>query len=234
MCKNSLRYPVGVLRVFLGYLYREKIISQDLGKCIEAPQQYRLSHVPRSISWDEVKQLLAVIDQRSAVGKRDYAIVLLMITYGLRAREIAALTLESIDWERERLLVNERKGGHASAYPLSSSVGDAIIAYLRGGRPETEARNLFFCAMAPERPLRWYSVSQCVARYLRKAGIDVSRPGAHTLRHTCVQRLVDAEFALKNIGDYVGHRSPDATEIYTKVAIETLRRVALGDGEDII
>jgi site-specific recombinase XerD len=90
---------------------------------------------------------------------------------------------------------------------------------------------LFFRVLAPHRPITNAAVSSSVADYLRKAGIHVHRPGAHTLRHTCVQRLIDAEFPLKTIGDYVGHRSPQSTEIYSKVALSALREVAQGDGE---
>ena len=113
-------------------------------------------------------------------------------------------------------------------------VGEAIIDYVKNGRPASQMRALFFRAMAPYRPLAWYAISQRAAHYLRLSGFQVSRAGSHTLRHTCVQRLIDAEFPLKTIGDYVGHRSPEATEVYTKVAIETLREVALGDGESVL
>ncbi|GAB3306674.1 site-specific integrase [Haliea atlantica] len=232
--KDGLRYTVGVLRVFCGYLYRERLITEKLAVSIEAPQRYRLANVPRSISWAEVRCLLESVDRRSAVGKRDYALLLLLVTYGLRAKEVAALTLDSIDWKRERLLVPERKAGHNTAYPLSPVVGEAIIDYIRNGRPASQGRDLFFRAMAPYRPLAWSAISQRVTHHLRHAGIHVHRAGAHTLRHTCVQRLVDAEFPLKTIGDYVGHRSPEATEVYTKVAIETLRAVALGEGESVL
>ena len=157
-----------------------------------------------------------------------------MVTYGLRAREVASLTLESIDWKRGRLLVAERKAGHTSAYPLSSVVGEAIIDYLQSARPDTDSRMLFFQVKAPHRPLNWWTVSQQTARHLRKAGIHVPRAGSHTLRHTCAQRLVDGEFPLKTIGDYFCFNATAATEIYTKVQIEALREVALGDGETVL
>jgi integrase/recombinase XerD len=114
---------------------------------------------------------------------------------------------------------------------LAHVVGTAILDYLQHGRPQTEDRHLFFRTLAPRLPLRSSAISQSAGRYLRKAGIAVRRAGSHTLRHTCVQRLVDAEFSLKAIGDYVGHRSPSSTEIYAKIATEALREVALGDGE---
>lgn len=219
------------LRVFLRYLCREHVIGRDLGRSVEPPQVYRLAELPRSISWEEVRRMLEAVDRRTPVGRRDYAILLLLITYGLRAREIASLTLDDVDWKRERLHVRERKADHVAVYPLSPLVGEAIVAYLKGGRPQTEHRCLFFRHLAPHVPLTHAAVSGRASHYLHKAGVSVRRAGSHTLRHTCVQRLVDSGFPLKTIGDYVGHRSASSTEIYAKVAVETLRDIALGNGE---
>jgi site-specific recombinase XerD len=224
----------GVLRVFLRYLFREKLIAQDLSQTIEGPRVYRLSSIPRSISWTEVERMLAAVDRRSVVGKRDYAILLLLVTYGLRGREVAALTLDDLDWERERLKVPERKAGHSTAYPLSPIVGQAIIDYLKNGRPQRSDRHIFYRVTAPFDPMTNGGVSTRASYYLHKAGVPVPRPGSHTLRHTCVQRLIDAHFPLKTIGDYVGHASPESTAIYAKVSIENLREVALGDGEEVL
>ena len=110
--------------------------------------------IPRSISWAEVERVLAGVDRRTPCGKRDYAILLLLVIYGLRGREVAALTLDDIDWKRERLAVPERKAGHSTAFPLSPVVGEAIVDYLRHGRPGTSDRHVFFRAMAPVRPDR--------------------------------------------------------------------------------
>ena len=231
---GSVRNACGVLHVFLGYLYRERILPNDLSSAVEPPQTYRLDKIPRSITWEEVRRLLEAIDRRTPTGRRDYAIVLLLVTYGLRAREVAALTLDDIDWRNDRLRVPERKAGHSTAYPLSPIVGQAIVDYLQNGRPQTADRHVFFRVVAPQQPITEAAVSSRAAHYLQKIGITVPRAGSHTLRHTCVQRLVDAEFDLKVIGDYVGHRSTASTEIYTKVAIETLRDVACGDGEEIL
>ena len=160
--------------------------------------------------------------------------MLLIVTYGLRSREVAALTLDDIDWQRERLAVPERKAGHSTAFPLSSVVGEALVDYLRNGRPAATARQMFFRAVAPQRPIGPAAVSSLARAHLLKAGVDVPRPGSHTLRHSAVQRLVDADFDLKTIGDFVGHRSARSTEIYAKVAVEALREVALGDGEEVL
>lgn len=234
LCKASLKVLCSDLRVFLRYAHREGLTSRDLSRAVGAPQDYRLAKVPRSVTWDEVKRVLEAIDRRTMCGKRDYAILLLLVTYGLRSREVAALVLDDIDWRRDRLRVPERKAGHSSAYPLSSIVGEAILDYLQNGRPKVEDRHLFISVVVPYRPMTFASVSFRASHYLYKAGVAAPRLGSHTLRHTCVQRLVDADFPLKTIGDYVGHRSSASTEIYTKVAIEALRVVALGDGEDVL
>lgn len=230
----SLRNSSGVLRVFIRYLHRKGVLCRNFSPCIEAPQKYRLSKIPRSITWDEVRRMLEVVDRRMSVGKRDYAILLMLITYGLRAREVAALTLDDIDWRNERLRIRERKAGHSTAYPLSPIVAQSLVDYLKCGRPEATDRHIFFRCSAPHTPLTYSAISSRATHYLHKAGIAVSRAGSHTLRHTCVQRLVDAQFSLKVIGDYVGHRSATSTEIYTKVDIASLREVVCGDGEEIL
>jgi site-specific recombinase XerD len=234
LAKTSLRDRCGVLRVFLRYLHREQLVRRDLSATVESPQVYRLSEIPRSISWNDVGRVLEGVDRRSPTGKRDYAILLLLVTYGLRAREVAALSLDHVDWRSERLRIPERKAGHSTAFPLSPIVGEALLEYIQQGRPKSSCRQVFLRALAPHRPVTQGAVSARAAHYLRKAGLNVPRPGSHTLRHTCVQRLVDADFSLKQIGDFVGHRSPSSTEIYSKVAVESLRELALGDGEDVL
>jgi len=231
---SELRNTCGVIRVFIRYLHRERVLAKDFSNTLEAPKNYRLSGLTRSISWDDVRRVLETVERRSAVGKRDYAILLLLVTYGLRAREIAALTLDDIDWRNDRLRIPERKAGHSTGYPLSKIVGEAIVDYLKNGRPKSSSRNLFLRSMAPIQPVGPTAVTCCAARYLAKAGIKIPRAGSHTFRHTCAQRLLDAGLTLKGIGDYLGHRSPSSTQIYTKVAIEVLRQVALGDGEEAI
>ena len=234
LSKKSIGDRCGILRVFLRYLHREGYLARDLSGAVEGPQVYRLSTIPRSITWDDVRRMLDGVDRRTVAGRRDYAILLLLVSYGLRAREVAALTLDNLDWGNERLRIPERKAGHSTAYPLSPVVGEAILAYLRSGRPTTADRHLFFRVVAPLTPITYNVVGCQAAHYLRKAGVQVPRPGSHTLRHTCVQRLVDGGFSLKTIGDYVGHRQPSSTQIYSKVSLDALRAVACGPGEEVL
>jgi len=232
--KRSVQSLCSILKVFFRYLHRAGLMAHDLSKQIESPRRYRLADLPRSISWDEVRRMLQAADRRTPVGKRDYTILLLLVTYGLRAREVAALTLDDIDWKRDRLHVRGRKADHSAIYPLAPIVGEAVLDYLQHGRPKIPERALFCRAFAPHTALSRVAVSLRAKHYIRKAGIEVARPGSHTLRHTCVQRLLEARLSLKTIGDFMGHRSPDATAIYAKVNIEALREVALGEGEEIL
>jgi integrase/recombinase XerD len=234
LAKSTVSGSAGALRVFLRYAHRQGLLASDLSAAVGWPQVYRLSNIPRSISWADVNLVLAGVERRTEAGRRDYAILLLLVTYGLRGREVAALTLDDIDWKRERLAIPERKAGHSTAFPLSAVVGQALLDYLQHGRPQTSDRHVFFRAVAPRRPIGAAAVSSLARRYLLKAGVQVPRPGSHTLRHSAVQRLVDANFDLKTIGDFVGHRSPRSTEVYAKVAVEALREVALGDGEAVL
>ena len=234
LARTTVRTSCGMLRVFLRYAHRQGLLTADLSKAVEWPPAYQLAGIPRSISRAEVARVLGAVDRRTPCGRRDYAILLLLVTYGLRAREVAALTLDDIDWRRDRLAIPGRKAGHSTAFPLSAVAGEALVDYLRHGRPPGTDRRVFFRAVAPVRPISCVAVSACARHYLVKAGIQVPRPGSHTLRHTCVQRLVDAGFGFKAIGDFVGHRSPASTAIYAKVAIEPLRQVALGDGEQVL
>ncbi|REG48688.1 site-specific recombinase XerD [Paraburkholderia sp. BL6669N2] len=231
---TTLRNACGTLRVFLRYLYREGVLSKDLSSLVEFPQSYRHAGIPRSISWDQVEKVLASVDRRSPCGKRDYAMLLLLSTYGLRACEVAALTLDDIDWRNERFRIRERKAGNTTTYPLSAVVGAAIIDYLENGRPVTTDREVFMRMAAPLAPIGHAAVVSRAAHFIRKASINVPRAGSHVLRHSCVQRLLNAHFSLKHIGDYVGHRNISSTQIYGKLAIEQLRYVAQGDGEDVL
>lgn len=223
------------VRVLLIYLHRQGTVSRDLSASVDRPRMYRLSSVPRAISWEELQQVLECIDRESSTGKRDFAMILLLATYGLRAREVAALTLDSIDWPGERLHVPDRKCGHSTAYPLSPAVGEAVVEYLRHARKPSSERALFLCGTPPFRPVSFALVGNRCGHWLRRAGIKVPRAGSHTMRHSCVSRLLEAGFPLKLIGDYIGHSDPKSTAVYAKIDIEALREVALsGCGEDVL
>jgi integrase/recombinase XerD len=224
----------GTLRVFLRYLRRQGIIATDLNRAVPRGRGYKQAAIPRAIAWADVQKMLDGVDRRWAPGRRDYAILMLLVSYGLRAREIAAMQLDDLDWKQSQLRVPTRKGGHSAIYPLSASVGEAIIDYLRNGRPDVDDRHVFLISRMPFTPMAFFSISDVAARYLQAAGVKVPRPGSHTLRHTCVQRLVESDVSFKAIGDYVGHRRPESTLVYAKVALHRLRQLAIGDAEEAL
>lgn len=231
---DTLRGCAGTLRVFLRYLHRQGIIATDLSRSVTRGRGYKQAAIPRAIAWADVQKVLDGVDRRSPIGKRDYAILMLLASYGLRAREVAAMQLDDLDWKQSQLRVPTRKGGHSTVYPLSATVGEAIIDYLRAGRREVEDRHLFLVAKMPYTPMNNWSVASAVGAHLRAAGVQVPRPGSHTLRHTCVQRLVESDVSFKVIGDYVGHRQQASTLVYAKVALHRLRQLAIGDAEEAL
>ena len=224
----------GTLRMFLRYAHRQDIIPTDLSRSVPRGRGYKQASIPRAIAWADVQRVVDSVDRRSAIGKRDYALLLMLVSYGLRAREIAAMQLNDLDWNLAQLRVPTRKGGHSTIYPLSATVGEAIIEYLRAGRPKVDDRHLFLVTKTPYSPMAHWTVSSCVASRLHAAGVKVPRAGSHTLRHTCVQRLVDSDVPFKVIGDYVGHRSEESTLVYGKVALHRLRQLVIGDAEDVL
>lgn len=232
--KAGMVNTTSALRAFLRYVYRESIVPCDLSPCVPRGRVYRHASIPRAISWEDVERLLASIDRRSDMGKRDYAILMLLATYGLRAREIAALCLEHFDWAHDQLDIPMRKGGHSTRYPLSAAVGEATIAYLRVRRTDVGDREIFLTAKSPYIPMQHWTISAMVGVRMQRADIHVTRAGSHTLRHACVQHLVESDVPFKVIGDYVGHRDPAATLVYGKVAVHKLREMVIGHGEDVL
>ena len=232
--KSGMLNSACALRVFLRYLHREGIIATDLVRSVPRGRVYRQASIPRAIGWADVERLLASIDRRSDLGKRDYAILTLLASYGLRAREIAVLCLDDFDWAHGQISIPMRKGGHSTRYPLSATVGEAIIAYLQVRRADVDHRQVFLTAKSPYTPMQHWTVSSMVGGRMQDVGIQVARAGSHTLRHTCVQHLVEADVPFKVIGDYVGHRDPASTLVYGKVALHKLREIVIAQGEDVL
>src|SRR5207245_1968570 len=195
-----------------------------------SPTLYAFERLPAALTPDEVQALLEHARQdRTPIGVRNYAILLLLATYGLRAGEVVRLRLEGIDWRNECMHICHSKTGPAAVLPLLAPLGDAIAAYLRTGRPTTDSRAVFLRAQAPIQPFRQgSSLYSIVARRLAKAGIQpAGKRGPHTLRHARAISLLRASVPMKAIGDLLGHTVPAATAIYLKLATDDLRDVCL-------
>jgi integrase/recombinase XerD len=217
-----------VVRSLLRHFHCTGRLAHDWSPSIQGPRRYRLADVPTSISLDQVKQLLRSIDRRSAIGRRHYAMLLLLAVYGLRAREVVELRLEDVDWRARVLRVRRSKTGRPLVLPLTAAVAAALVAYLRRGRPHTTAREIFVRHHGVPRPFRKSSsVYALVRRAFDQSQIDSPRRGPHVLRHALATHLVQRGFALHAVGALLGHQHPDSTLPYTKLAVDDLRSVAL-------
>lgn len=197
--------------------------GEHLVGAVPQRRRYRLAEVPCALSWEQVQRLLAVVDRRE---RRNYAMLLLAATYGLRSCEVRALRLDDIRWSHDEITIFAPKTGRSRKLPLTRPTGEAILDYLREERPPSHHREVFLSSRPPHGPLR-SKINRWLARCFDKAGIEVSRRGAHTLRHSLAIHLLRGGETLKSIGDVLGHRSPETTFIYTKLDIEDLRTVAL-------
>jgi len=217
------------LRSFLRFARYRGEITLDLAACVPSVASWSLSTLPRSLPSAQVEQVLANARQRStAVGRRDYAILLLLARLGLRGGEVGHLVLEDIDWENSRIAIRG-KGGRVAQLPLPADVGKAIAAYLQYGRPQVSGeRRLFLRARAPLVGFKGQgSVGSVVKHALQRAQIDSPRKGAHQFRHTLASTMLQNGSSLSEIGEVLRHRSPDTTAIYAKVDILSLRSLAL-------
>jgi len=200
-----------------------------LADSILAPRIYRHEGLPLGPTWEQVKSILPDSSGDKPFQLRDRAILLLLAVYGLRSGEVRRLRLDDIDWEKDRLSVVRSKSWRRELLPLEPHTGNAMARHLRQGRPKCDSRCVFVTLKAPFHPLSAGALYHLVShRLLPVAGPGNSR-GPHALRHACARRLVDAGLSLKEIGDHLGHRSPDATRIYAKVGLASLRLVAMED-----
>jgi integrase/recombinase XerD len=215
------------LRSFLQYARYRGEVKLDLAAAVPIVANWSMSSIPRAIGTDQVSQLLASIDRNTAVGRRDYAILLLLSRLGLRSSEVAFLDLDGIDWKVGRLSVRG-KSGQRSDLPLPVEVGKAIVAYLRHGRPRCNSRRVFLRVKAPVCGFQGASgVGSMVRHRLLRAGIDAPTHGTHQFRHGLATEMLRQGASLGEIGELLGHQNPQTTKIYTQVDLEALRTLAL-------
>jgi len=215
------------LRSFLQYARYRGEMPLDLATAVPCVANWSMPSIPRAIAPDQVRRLLSQIDRNTAVGRRDYAILLLLARLGLRSGEVAFLELDDIDWQRGCLSV-QGKRGRRTQLPLPQDVGEAIVAYLRHGRPRSSSRRVFLRARAPVRGfLSQCAVGTIVRHALLRAGIEAPTTGAHQFRHALATQMLRQGASLAQIGELLGHQSPETTKIYTKVDLDALRTLAL-------
>ena len=215
---------VTALRSFLGYLYAEGLIKQQLTAAVPTVAGWRLAALPKTLQPREVQTLLEACDRRTRMGRRDFAVLTILVRLGLRASEVAGLRLDDIDWRAGSILIRG-KGNQIEPLPLPQDVGGAVVAYLRRGRPATAAdRSVFVRIRAPHRALSGIGVSEIVVAAARRACLGDIR--AHLLRHTVASQLLRAGSSLPEIGQLLRHRHISTTAVYAKVDRDALRSIA--------
>jgi site-specific recombinase XerD len=225
--RGSLKLATVDLRNFLRYLKIGGWIENDLSGEILVPKCYKLEDLPRELHTEDVDKVLeATRADHSAIGRRDYAILTLLATYGLRAGEVIGLRLEDIDWKNDILRVRRGKSGVYAELPLLPDPGNAILAYLRHGRPKTGARQVFVRTVAPRTGLAALT-TQIRKRLAVVGATSPGRRGPHAFRHARAASLLRRGVTIKEIGDVLGHRSTESTVAYLRLAIDDLRTVAL-------
>jgi integrase/recombinase XerD len=225
--RRSFKDVTERLRSLMRFLHRTGRIGVDLAPRIVGPRLYAYESIPSALSAEQISAVLkSTRKDRSSMGYRDYAILLLLSTYGLRDGEITRLRLEDIDWRAEKLHIRHSKTGASSQLPLMAEVGEALLNYLRLGRPKSDAREIFIRTRAPYRPLA--SLYSEVRWRLEAAGVKPpGKCGPHAFRHARAVTLLRASVSRKVIGDLLGHRSEESTLAYLKLATEDLRAIAL-------
>jgi site-specific recombinase XerD len=215
------------LRSFFQYARYRGAVTRDLAAAVPAVANWSMPSIPRAIGEAQIRQLLASFNRRTPMGRRDYAIVLLLARLGLRANEVSGLELEDIQWEAGQVSVRG-KWGHRTVLPLPADVGAAIAAYLRYARPPSASRRVFLRSKAPIQGfLGQCAIGSIVRHALHRAGIAAPTTGAHQFRHALATRMLRRGASLTEIGEILRHRSPETTMVYAKVDLAALRTLAL-------
>ncbi len=218
----------GVLRLFLRFCFQQGYLQRDLAEVVPPIRSYKLSDAPRGISEEDARKTLQCIDRTTPGGLRDFAIIQLLHSYGVRGGQVRALRLDDIHWRDNRIRFRAHKGGKEVIEPLTEEVGESLLAHLRHGRPRAPHPEVFLTALQPFKPLRNPStVTVMVTQRLRRAGVSKPKGGSHVFRHGFATRMLQHGQSIKTIADMLGHRNINTTFIYTKVDLETLKQVSL-------
>jgi integrase/recombinase XerD len=225
--RATLQHVVAHLRSFLRWLAIQGAARHGLASQIDTPRVYRQEQLPRALRWQTVQALLESIDRTTAIGRRDYAMLLLIATYGLRTSEIVALTLDDFAWRQGELRVPRRKVDGVLTLPLTDETGNAVLDYIRHGRPTLPTRVLFLRVRPPAGLLKPTAVTEVFQTCARHSQLTIPFQGPHCLRHSLAVQLLREGVSVKAIGDVLGHRSLESTCLYLRLATEDLRDVAL-------
>ena len=216
----------GALRTFFRYAEREGLTENRIATGIIVPSVPRYDPNPRGPRWREVRMMISTASGEKSTDLRARAILLLLSVYGLRSSEVTRLSVDDIDWFDESILIRRAKHGGSQRFPLQYEVGDAILQYLRHGRPACECRSLFVTVHTPFRAIPVGALLTLVRRRASALGIKSPQPGPRGLRHSCATQLLHKGHSLAEISDFLGHRNPMTVSVYAKSSSVALRKVA--------
>ena len=218
---------VATLRRFFRYCASRRHTPTDFSGLVPPLRRYRHASLPKGLDDSVLGKMLQAIPRDTPTGTRDYAIIVLMMAYGIRGVSAAQLLLDDLDWQHSRIRIRAQKGGKEVVLPLMQSVGEALIQYLQHRPGQIPCRKLFLSIKAPFRPLDSVAISMIVRRHLEHAGVKTSGSGSRSLRHSWAIRALAHDSPIKSIADVLGHRYIDTTFIYAKADLASLRQVAL-------
>jgi site-specific recombinase XerD len=226
---KRIRRIQSVLSGLFRYLFSLNLVNRDWALALHAPRQYHLAHVPRTIPADQVIRLLHSIDRNQRGGKRDFAMILMAASLGVRANELANLCLEDLDWKKGAVCFRQSKNGKLLWLPFSGPLIGALVSYLQNERPKNSvSRNVFLRLHAPWEPLTAGGVSGAIRKRMRATQIAGS---GHQLRHSFAGELLRIGVNFSILQELLGHNHITSTQIYTKIDLSQLREVAESDGE---
>lgn len=224
--RASIQGYINSLRAFFRYAEQRGWCRPGLAAAIMSVHLFADEGLPKGPAWKDVQLLLANTKSDQPKDIRDRAIILLFAIYGMRVGEVRGLKLEDLDWEKELIYLTRPKPRRRHSYPLSHTVGEAILRYLKEVRPRTSRREVFLTMKAPIQALSSGSLYDLVSDRLRVLGVSLPHHGPHSLRHACATRFLAEGLSMKEIGDHLGHRKADTTRVYAKVDLAGLRQVA--------
>ena len=223
----SCRLPVTATRAFLRFLVSRDDVEGGLVGAVPTIRQWKHAALPNFLTTEDVDRMFAACDPSRPAGRRDLAIMTMLVRLGLRAGEIVKLRLEDLAWREGSVHIRPGKSGRARALPLPEDAGRALAAYLQHERPGSSDRAVFLRARPPYGPLSSGTVSSLVVGAQRRAGVACARRGAHSLRHTAATHMVRHGATFKDVADVLGHTRLETTRIYAKLDIDTLAHVAV-------
>jgi len=228
--KISLAHiSIRTLRDFFKYLYAQGVLERNFSSMMPKDVYKAQAQMPSTYTLEEIERLIAVVDRNNAVGKRDYAIILLAARLGLRASDIANLKFDNIFWEQNTISFYQYKTGNKLELPLLSEVGNAIVDYLKFSRPQSDEPFVFLCARSPFNPIHTSVVTKIVQNSFAKTGINTKyrRHGPHALRHSLADRLLENQTILPVISEVLGHENTESTRFYLRIDLTSLRQCVL-------